>query len=411
MATEENIFTSTQQTMTSELSDDVTPTNRTGACLRDKLNYVLQDDCATHWFYFCTVVGGSICVLGILANTISVFVLRKDKQAPVASMLLQALAIADNFFLVWWLLHYSLKNLLLYCGYRNWSNHYLSWAAIYLYPFLFIAQTWTVWLTVFIALTRYFAVCKPYKAFWTRQKGTVLRGILFSFLTSFLYNVPHFFDYTLDVLKHCNLELFLPRPRLTASPVYSKVYVEVMYYIFSFALPLLVLVFLNLHLMFAYKQVRQRRLRMLNPRASTDVRASRSDVRGAETRGNTENYRDQNITLITIIIVLIFILCHLPAKLVQMFYRYEHQQKCNSLAFILIEVSKISELLCSSTNFAVYCLFRHQFRSILRGRRCICGASTAAPLQQQTPFPPSPNPASVSLMNGNHRTQQTDANT
>ena len=335
-------FSAQTETMSSQRINDVTTLNvsdvsATSSCGSAELDKLLLDECASQWFYFCTVVGGSICVFGFVANTVSIFVLQKDKQAPVASLLLQSLAVADNFFLFWWFLHISLHYLLLYAGYTNWSSFTWTWVRTFLYPFLFIGQLWTVWLTVFIALTRYFAVCRPYQAFWTRQKPIIARGIVALFVISFLYNTPRFLEYRLQRTGVCGHIIFLPADGLLHSNLYTSGYVDVMYYVFSFALPLVVLVYLNLHLMVAYKQVRQRRLRMLNPRENgADVTTRRHDVTASNQQGQAESYRDQNITLITIIIVLIFLVCHLPAKLVQIVFRYEHMQ-CDSVMFFLTE--------------------------------------------------------------------------
>jgi len=69
-----------------------------------------------------------------------------------------ALALADNLLLALWLIHYSLRYVLW------WLIHYslryvlrfpgatdppvLIYVRVHTFPVLFIAQTWTIWLTV-----------------------------------------------------------------------------------------------------------------------------------------------------------------------------------------------------------------------------------------------------------------------
>ena len=69
-----------------------------------------------------------------------------------------ALALADNLLLALWLIHYSLRYVLW------WLIHYsvryvlrfpgatdppvLIYVRVHTFPVLFVAQTWTIWLTV-----------------------------------------------------------------------------------------------------------------------------------------------------------------------------------------------------------------------------------------------------------------------
>ena len=367
--------------------------SREAMCQRNPFNAV--NTCLTPQFIFNTLIGGSFCLIGLAANSVSFAVLRKDRQAPIASILLQALAFADNFYLFWCLVHMSLKHLLEYVGVRPWSSH--AWSAIhtYLYPFLFIGQSGTVWLTVFIAFTRYFAVCRPYSAARVWNAATVRNGVCVIFGAACVYNLPRFLELRVVTRRECNDTFYAPERILLGNEMYYTIYFDYMYYIFSFALPLLLLTYLNIRLIVAYRDVRQRRLAMLS-----SARHVHNDAGGGGDGrpAAADVYRDPNITLVMIVVILIFIICNLPAKVVQILYSYDAQE-CHSYEFYMIELSKVLELLNSCTNFAVYCVFRQQFRIILRRSRCFASSSQATrhPIVQTD----TNNHASMTLLNGN----------
>ena len=131
------------------------------------------------------------------------------------------------------------------------------------------------------------------------------------------------------------------------------IYFDILYYIFSFVAPLLLLSFLNTRLTLAYRKIQANRARM-----------------------NLRTDQDNNITLVMIIVVLVFILCQAPARIVQMIWSYQ-SHVCDDYRFYLTELSKFLEVLNSSVNFFIYCAFRKQFRITLR--ETFCGQYRAVP--------------------------------
>jgi len=67
----------------------------------------LPADCQYFTFIIYGLVAGTICILGLVGNLVSVCVFSKDSKTPVASFQLMALAVADNLFLALWFIHYS----------------------------------------------------------------------------------------------------------------------------------------------------------------------------------------------------------------------------------------------------------------------------------------------------------------
>ena len=311
---------------------------------------------STARFVINTVLAGIICMLGIAGNSISFLVLRKDKQTPVASLLLQALAVADNLFLLMWCIHFSVKDLLTFTGMKPFTNFHWQYIRTYTFPLLYVTQTMTIWHTVFIAFTRYMAVCRPYNASRICNIPTVRNGIITIALLSFAYNLPRFFEFDMRHTTICGQIFYLPaKTILGENNIYSFVYSDIMYYLFSFILPLISLATLNLYLIIAYRSVKKRR----------------SAMRGA--RDNADSHRDPDITLVMIVVVLAFMVCNLPGRVVQIIWRYDYSFDCTiSHKFLITELSTLLEVLNSSTNFIVYCVFRKQFRDILWRSFCEC---------------------------------------
>ena len=304
--------------------------------------------CILFKFILYTVAMGILCILGFIGNTLSFLVLRKDTSTPVASFLLEALAIADNALLILWLIHYSIRESFQYFGLD--SNFHSAWmyVRVYTFPVMYMAQTATIWLTVVIALNRYMAVCLPYRAPHLCNINNVYKEVAIVTLFSICYNLPRFFE--IHVLHQTTGNATATkwvRTALGNNPVYSVVYVDVLYYLFSFVLPLLILAFVNTSVTIAYQAIRQRKRRMTSRRQENE----------------------NNITLVMIIIVLVFMLCQAPARIVQLVWRYIYEH-CETYQFYLIHVSNTLEVLNSSINFVIYFMFRKRFRDIVWAHYC-----------------------------------------
>jgi hypothetical protein len=84
-------------------------------------------------------------------------------------------------------------------------------------------------------------------------------------------------------------------------------------------------------------------------------------------RSDNEN----NITLVMIMVVVIFMLCQAPARIVQCVWGYKYNH-CMEFIYYLIHISNTLEVLNSSVNFLIYCIFHKRFRDILYASYC-CG--------------------------------------
>ena len=207
----------------------------------------------------------------------------------------------------------------------------------------------TIWLTVLIAGARFIAVCKPYIARRMCTVANMRLAVLGLYLTVLVYNLPRFFEVE---LKEINGTVWFVDTWLGRNVSYKYVYNEVLYYIFSFGLPLLFLLGLNFRLTMAYRAIRRKRRR----------------IRGMTTRGQQD---EANITLVMIVVVAVFVVCQLPGRLAQIIWKYEFGS-CRSGPFYIMEMATIFEVVNSSVNFFVYCVVRPAFRSNLA--RSFCGS-------------------------------------
>ena len=296
---------------------------------------------------FCTWVrllingglGGIICVCGLAGNIVSYLVLNKGKNnAQVATFLLRCLALTDNFFLLVWFINFSIRDLLRYISYNS-----LAWRYVrqYSFPTIYVAQCATIWLTVLIAAARYIAVCMPYIARRVCSLANTKLAVSGLYFLVICYNLPRFFE---TQLLPINGSLQIRDTWLGKNETYRFVYWELLYYIFTLGLPLVVLIVLNVRLTVAYRQIAERRRRMRG--ASTTSRSAQDDA---------------NITLVMIVVIAVFVFCQLPARIVQMIWSY-HFPNCRTAPFYMSELSTILEVLNSSVNFLIYSVIRPQFR-------------------------------------------------
>ena len=306
--------------------------------------------CIAFEFYLYTVAMGILGLFGLVGNSMSFLVLRKDRGTPVATFLLQVLAVADNCFLLLWIITYSVKNYLRFLSPESATQQSYIYARVYTFPLLYMAQTETIWLTVVIALNRYMAVCMPYKAPHLCTIMNVYKEVIAVTMFSICINIPRFFEIeVIQKVENGSVITDFQRTELGKNDVYATVYTDALYYLFSFVLPLLILAFVNTRVTVAYQAAKKRKRRMTSRRSDND----------------------NNITLVMIMIVLIFILCQAPARIVQLVWSYKYNH-CREYQYYLIHISNTLEVLNSSVNFLIYFMFRKRFRDIIIEHFC-CG--------------------------------------
>ncbi len=309
-----------------------------------------DQDCSKVVFIVYVPIFGTICLFGILGNALSFVVLQWEKRNRVATFLLQVLATADNLFLITSGFTLMFPALTLY--YEDISGAYesaLPYIQVYIWPLVAVTQFGTVWMTVLIAANRYIAICRPFQAYklCTMTKVKIQVGLVAAF--AILYNIPKFGEMKLEYEKSSvdnvtkTIGVHATETDMKLSYTYNIMYESAMYCIFVFLGPLLIMVILNVlivrELLAAQARLRKRQI----------------PIAGEE--------EENNITLVMVIIMAIFIVTQAPA-FVNILYGIlnPNAYACKKPYYYYFHISNILVCANSSTNFVVYCLFRKQFR-------------------------------------------------
>ena len=308
-----------------------------------------DETCKTFLFIIYVLVFGSIGVIGLMGNTLSLIVLNWEKRNLVATFLLQALCVSDNLFLATNLFVQVFSGLGIY---KKWpvyedTQPYLM---VYVWPFIHITQFGTIWMTVLVAANRYIAICRPFEAHRLCTMRRVRIQVLTVAVVAVLYNIPRFLEYKL--VYEQDVHTNQTQVGGAATPMknqmsYKIIYDAVLYNIFVFLGPLIILIYLNVRLVQELFRARQRLVSRQIP------------IPGEE--------EEQNLTLVMVVIILIFVVCQTPASMNALLsYFMEEHYDCGTAYYYFYHLSNLLACANSATNFFVYFFFRQTFRERLR---------------------------------------------
>jgi hypothetical protein len=248
-----------------------------------------------------------ICLPGLIGNAISMVVLGRDSRAaPVAAFLLRSLAVADSAFLLVWTVQYPIRWLVQRFGTSSIQTSF-GWIClrVYTFPVLYIGQTLTIWLMLVIAVNRFLLIrssprldVAPYRSSPIAPSRLMTYRCVVATVTvgAIIYNLPRFFEIaivngSISVSGSSSSSTSTSTSSLTATgfkwartslgqdSVYRKVYVDYMYYAFTFIVPLAVLITVNTYVVVVYRAALSRHRQHVTASA-----AERSDT-GRSSRG------------------------------------------------------------------------------------------------------------------------------
>ena len=310
-----------------------------------------QLDLLTYWIN--GVLTNITVLLGMIGNFLTIIILSQRAMHSSTNYYLSALAIWDSAVLICTLLLIGIPGALPHDA--VYMTHVFAYIVSYIYPIALIAQTATIWLTVSFTVERYIAVCHPLKAATmctiTRAK-TVITGVS---LGSTLYNIPRWFDYapTVEVNPATNTTVIVPaRTAFSQNTIYLQVYFSWLYVPIMCIVPLLILLVLNLFLILAVRHSQRQRKDM-----------------------NVRQHRENSITIMLVSIVMVFIVCQVPALVYNLAYAVDNAHVRHNLGYmILSDVRNFLVNLNSAVNFILYCALGQKFRRIFIHtffRRCV----------------------------------------
>ena len=338
------------------------------------------DTCIVFGFVFFTLVIGTLSVLGILGNILSIVVLQKDDNNKVAAFLLQSLAVADSLVLMTSFVVLSIiYGMLPYVQQAEWASVIIPYIVKYIHPLGYMGQCATIWITVLLAVNRFIAVVKP---FLTAKLCTLNKARLQVVVVTVLavvFNTPRFFQY--EIVEEYQVGsnhsvLVLNETLIGEYSLFGVIYTNMIYTTVVLIVPSFTLIVLNTWLI---KDLRCSRNRSTKGSSSSSTRSTSSVTfkfvksrRRLSTRGPPLAEED-NITVIMITIIVIFLLCHTPDRIVQIiryFFASYKQLLCGQTLYYVSSVCNLLIVINSSTNFIIYYMMRRRFRKILLMKLC-----------------------------------------
>lgn len=350
-----------------------------------------QAICHTYDFVIEAVLMGMFCLFGFCGNTLSMICLSRDKSRTATPFLLVSLEAVDTFFLLNVLVLRVLNSISTYFRIVELLPLW-PYVGKYIYPSALIAETGTIYLTLLVTVNRYVMVCKPYDASSLCSVPHARTHVLLVLAFSIVYNIPRFFEYSIEQVPfndNTNSTIWAAVPSsLSLNTLYQIIYLNTMYFIVMFFVPLILLIYLNSSLIIALRQARRRRAQLI----------SNSD---------SHNKSEDDITLVLIVVVIVFIVCQTPALVTQVLRNVlsEDKRECNGVYFFYERISDLLVVGNSSLNFIIYCFCSTKFRQILISLVCknrsaaTAGAGCRTVIRSNDPAPKSTQYTPLPLQN------------
>ena len=273
--------------------------------------------------YYCDGLLVSIIgCLGLVGNLIAVIVLARPKIQDCFHQLLLALACFDILYITFGGLNYTFKAF-------EANNEAFTLALPIIYPFTNITMNATIFMTTAISIERFLGICYPLHLPPHNRKSWFY--ILPVLLLSFMLNIPKFLegeirwypendtfqgdDLNLTSSDYVEEEVRVSVPayrptELRKDSNYIKFY-KTYFRLFSTAvIPFLALIFINLRII-----------------------ADLSHMKPKRFGSQRKLWKEMNMFLVLLCIVIIFICCHVPRVIIDIF-EFSHVEsivRCNEL--------------------------------------------------------------------------------
>lgn len=319
--------------------------------------------------------------LGSIGNLISIAVWTRRWMRSSTNNYLTALAICDTLYLLF-------AASMCFTNYENNENY--SWYMNYQYPIgRPLVDTFSnsgVWLTLTFTMERWVCVSHPMKGrIWCTTKKAKYIVFIICFLAA-LITVPEFFEYQVLVegnrTENCtsSVRKQLVLSSFAKSKFYRIGYVYACQLLFTF-LPLLLLLVFNSLLISSVLTAAKHRKSMV--RCDAKVTLLKQPSKAKNNRSATVmkiNFRcnqgkrqksEQRVTLTLICIVIVFLLCHSPQAVLNLYISYLEYRKY-TISVVMWYKFRIAGNLCNllviinaSVNFVLYSAFSTKFRRTL----------------------------------------------
>ena len=318
-------------------------------------HFSLRESCKLYQSIMKAVVPTIICIIGLIGNCISLVMFCRGFVNTPITYQLQWLAFVDVTFLVTHLFAFTLDEVMYYANVTS----DLYWHGIEpvldvcLSPLRVVAQLCTVWLTVFIAVYRYLAICKPYGNVYSHIIMHGQKYVKLIVILSILCNFPVFVQLYLE--PHEKDSQVYIRYRLT--DLFSYQFYDVYYHhvgtTFLTFPPLIILCFVTVKILVKLSKRQKKKSSM-----------------------QTSSTPQTSVTAVLITILITFAICQIPVFLYFAILQCipSLDSRCGSFTFYFGEFTYVGVLLNSSANGYIYFFMNKSFRDALFSR-CDCKRS------------------------------------
>ena len=307
--------------------------------------------CVAFEFAFYTVVMGIVCLMGLIGNVLFFVCLQNDKsEQRVPAFLLQSVAVADSSVLVVGFFGLVIYDGLLPYAFPNehWWYDAMPYVIKYVQPVGYMTETFSVWVTMLLAINRYISVCKPFHMTTWCTMTKVMRQMVTVVIFSMILNIPRFFQWKV-VAVDCGISI--QQTSIGEYKLFGIVYSNALYTILVLILPLVLLVLLNgkvIRMLYNHRKWKRHSI------------------------GGYRKSSERNVTMIMITLVLVFIVCRTPDRILQILKNFYPQRHCGTVSYYLTHVCNFLIILSSSVNFFIYYTFTRRFRRLLGSHVCSC---------------------------------------
>ena len=304
-------------------------------------------------FIIKALILGVIIVVGIIGNCLTFVVFWKGNFKSSTSFLFLSLSLIDSAFLI---TVFPLQSVSAFVAYTGWLQGYSS-----VEPFLIVygtfpvstTKTATIWVTVLVAVNRYIIVCRPLRASQWCTISKVKIQLAVVLVLAVVGNIPQLFKCRIKYYAQNNGTSFAIDIDYGVKyrwNVFYTVYDIIVVHVLWTGVPLFILTVLTIRLIKAMKAHRRMQLDM----------------------NNLYNQQDSNMTFALVMVVIVFIICHVPSVFLWM--------KSNVVPIEVLIYSDVLDSVCdianfliilnSSINFAIYILANKRFREVLTNTIC-----------------------------------------
>jgi len=385
--TEDNELNGTQQ------KDDqnnsplmVTCTNNPRPTNRTKIEHFQE----IGW-WFDSVLHTTICVVGLIANLVSIVVLLSHHLTNVFYRTLAFLALFDFLFITCDLLE-SIRR-----GYQHhdcetipyYQTIHLLLFPTFLRPLQSISMMASTYTTIVVALGRYLAVSKPISTMVNNVKGswkTVMKYVLPVVVFSIIFKFPIFFEF---FTKRCNesctdnqnneqsfssfndtegndkgssYSLRLCRAKFRESPDYVLYYINIGHLMITGLIPLISLIILNC-LVYKHLIERRRQTEILGLQI-----ASNRSKQLMNSQIATEN-RQAHIVFGVVLLFFVGCILRIVLNVEEIHQELTRDKNCGYVTkewiYLVGPLQRLLLALSHSGNLFIYCLSSDKFRDVL----------------------------------------------